>query len=292
MADALPGRPARPEIVNPPSAADHGDPVQVPLSAWERLAGCGWARRAAILAVLAAAWEASARALANPLLVPPLTDVVRSFWTATVDGTLVERGLASCGVLVIGYGTGVAIAAALTALAVSTRLGADLLATLTAVFNPLPAIALVPLALVWFGLGIESLVFVIAHAVIWPVSLAALTGFRAVPETMRMAGQNCGLRGIRFVAWVLVPAAFPAILAGLKIGWAFAWRTLIAAEVVFGSFSRSGGLGRFIDEKRHSLDTPAVFAGLLAIILVGLFVEGVVFRPIERRTVRRWGMQR
>jgi len=91
---------------------------------------------------------------------------------------------------------------------------------------------------------------------------------------------------------VLVPAAFPAILAGLKIGWAFAWRTLIAAEVVFGSFSRSGGLGRFIDEKRHSLDTPAVFAGLLAIILVGLFVEGVVFRPIERRTVRRWGMQR
>jgi NitT/TauT family transport system permease protein len=107
-----------------------------------------------------------------------------------------------------------------------------------------------------------------------------------------MAGQNCGLRGISYVAFLLVPAAFPSILTGLKIGWAFAWRTLIAAELVFGVSSRSGGLGWYIFENRNQLETANVFAGLLAVILIGLVVESVIFRTIEARTVRRWGMQR
>jgi NitT/TauT family transport system permease protein len=135
-------------------------------------------------------------------------------------------------------------------------------------------------------------VFVIVHSVLWAVALNTHSGFQAVPETMRMAGQNYGLRGIRFVAFVLMPAALPAILAGMKIGWAFAWRTLIAAELVFGVSSRSGGLGWFIFENRNQLLIAEVFAGLVAVILIGLFVESVVFRNIELRTVRKWGMQR
>ena len=91
---------------------------------------------------------------------------------------------------------------------------------------------------------------------------------------------------------ILIPAAFPSILAGLKIGWAFAWRTLIAAELVFGVSSRSGGLGWFIFENRNQLETASVFAGLFTVIIIGLLVESVVFRAIEARTVRRWGMQR
>ena len=91
---------------------------------------------------------------------------------------------------------------------------------------------------------------------------------------------------------ILIPAAFPSILAGLKIGWAFAWRTLIAAELVFGVSSRSGGLGWYIFEARSELETDRVFAGLLAVILIGLIVEAVIFRFIEKRTVLRWGMQR
>jgi len=135
-------------------------------------------------------------------------------------------------------------------------------------------------------------VFVIVHSVLWAVALNTHSGFLAVSETMRMAGQNYGLKGIRFVAFVLMPAAFPAILSGLKIGWAFTWRTLIAAELVFGVSSRSGGLGWFIFENRNQLDTAAVFAGLTAVIIIGLVVESVIFRNVERKTVRRWGMQR
>lgn len=159
-------------------------------------------------------------------------------------------------------------------------------------FNPLPAIALLPLALLWFGLGTGSLVFVLVHSVLWPLALTTYAGFQAVPDTLRMAGRNYGLRGPRYVVQLLIPAALPAILSGLKIGWAFAWRTLIAAELVFGATSGQGGLGWYIFQNRNELYTDRVFAGLTMVIALGLLVEGVVFQAIERLTVRRWGMQR
>ena len=150
---------------------------------------------------------------------------------------------------------------------------------------------LLPLALLWFGLGSKSLIFVLIHSVLWPLALNTYAGFRSVPETLRMAGRNYGLRGVRYVALILVPAALPAILSGLKIGWAFAWRTLIAAELVFGASSGQGGLGWFIFQNRNELYTDRVFAGLATVILIGLLVEGLVFTTLERLTVRRWGMQ-
>lgn len=184
------------------------------------------------------------------------------------------------------------LAAVLTTVAVASTAGTRVLSTLTAMFNPLPAIALLPLALIWFGLGTPSLVFVIIHSVLWAVALNTLIGFRGVPETLRMSGRNVGLKGARYVGLILIPAAFPSILAGLKIGWAFAWRTLVAAELVFGVSSRSGGIGWYIFEARNDLDTATVFSGLLAVILIGLVVESVIFRAIEARTVNLWGMQR
>jgi NitT/TauT family transport system permease protein len=123
-------------------------------------------------------------------------------------------------------------------------------------FNPLPAIALLPLAMLWFGLGVPSLMFVMVHSVLWAVALNTHAGFQSISETHRMVGQNYGLRGLRYVGAILIRAAFPSILTGLKIGWAFAWRTLIAAELVFGVSSRSGGLGWFIYENRNLLQTP------------------------------------
>jgi NitT/TauT family transport system permease protein len=265
--------------------------VARPLGPLERIANNTMVRRIVVLIVLAAVWEAYARYSANPLLFPSLTDTLAAFWDATVHGPLIDRTLTSLSVLAMGYAVGLTAAAVFTTLAVSTRVGTDLLSTLTAMFNPLPAIALLPLALLWFGLGAKSLVFVIVHSVLWAVALNTHSGFMSVSPTLRMAGQNCGLRGLRYVTQLLVPAAFPSILTGLKIGWAFAWRTLIAAELVFGASSRSGGLGWFIFENRNQLETPSVFAGLLTVILIGLTVESVIFRSLENATVRKWGMQ-
>ena len=287
----LPLPPLRPEReVTLDTMGAVGD-VARPLTPFERISNITGVRRLAVLVVLCAAWEFYARVAANPLLFPSFTDTMEAWWDALVRGPLLSRTFISLQVLGMGYAIGLALAALFTTIAVSTRVGTDLLSTLTAMFNPLPAIALLPLALLWFGLGATSLVFVIVHSVLWAVALNTHSGFTSVSPTLRMAGQNCGLRGLAYVALLLVPAAFPSILTGLKIGWAFAWRTLIAAELVFGASSRSGGLGWFIFENRNQLETASVFAGLFTVILIGLFVESVIFRAIEKATIRRWGMQ-
>ena len=288
----LPFPPLRPEREITLDAMGAVGDVARPLTTLERLANITAVRRIVVLVVLCTAWEIYARFAANPLLFPSFSDTMEAFWDAVWRGPLIDRTLTSLSVLAMGYAAGLALAALLTTIAVSTRVGNDLLSTLTAMFNPLPAIALLPLALLWFGLGAKSLVFVIIHSVLWAVALNTHSGFTSVSPTLRMAGQNCGLRGLSYVALLLVPAAFPSILTGLKIGWAFAWRTLIAAELVFGASSRTGGLGWFIFENRNQLETASVFAGLFTVILIGLFVESVIFRTIETHTVRKWGMQR
>jgi NitT/TauT family transport system permease protein len=281
----------RPNIYCETLGPDQFGIVEKPLTLAEQIYNQSWLRKIAILIVLGLAWELYARWLNNPLLVPTLSETVRALVSDIVDGTIPARALSSVQVLLIGYATGTALAGLLTVFAISTRIGTDFLETVTAMFNPLPAIALLPLALIWFGLGIGSLVFVLVHSVMWAVALNMLAGFRGVSTTARMVGRNYNLNGLRFVAKILIPAAFPSILAGLKIGWAFAWRTLIAAELVFGVSSGQGGLGWYIFESKNQLDIPNVFAGLLTIILIGLAIENVVFRLIETRTVQRWGMQ-
>lgn len=249
------------------------------------------ARRLIILVVLAAAWEIYARWLDNPLLMPTLTSTFGALFQATLSGELPDRAFTSLRVLITGYALAVGIAILLTAFAAVSRWGSDTLGLLTSMFNPLPAIALLPVALLWFGIGVPSLLFVTIHSVLWPVALACHSGFLSVSPTLRMVGRNLGLSHTRFIVEILMPAAFPQILSGLRIGWAFAWRTLIAAELVFGVSARSGGLGWFIYTNRAQLETGSVFAGLLTVILIGLAVEELIFKTISRSTVERWGQQ-
>lgn len=267
-------------------------PVERKLPLASRLWTQGWLRKGLILIVLAIIWEIAARWQNNDLLLPTFTATAYALVDGIATGELIDKVVISLAVLLQGYAIGVLAAFALTTLAVSTQLGRDVLDTLTSMLNPLPAIALLPLALLWFGLGRGSLIFVLAHSVLWPLALNTYTGFQSVPETLRMAGRNYGLSGLRYVLQILVPAALPAILSGLKIGWAFAWRTLIAAELVFGASSGKGGLGWYIFQNRNELYTDKVFAGLAAVILIGLLIENLVFNTLEKVTVRRWGMQR
>ncbi|UST55376.1 ABC transporter permease [Comamonadaceae bacterium OTU4NAUVB1] len=267
-------------------------PVERVLPLGTRVWSQGWLRKGLILVVLAALWEVAARWQDNDLLLPTFTATARALVEGVASGELIDKVAISLGILLQGYLAGVLLAFALTTLAVSTRIGRDILDTLTSMFNPLPAIALLPLALLWFGLGRGSLVFVLIHSVLWPLALNTYAGFQGVPETLRMAGRNYGLRGLPFVLQILVPAALPAILSGLKIGWAFAWRTLIAAELVFGASSGRGGLGWYIFQNRNELYTDRVFAGLAMVVLIGLLVESLGFATLERLTVRKWGQQR
>jgi NitT/TauT family transport system permease protein len=278
-------------------AADHGDVARA-LSLFERVRDVNAVRKLSILVGLVVLWELYTRiGGVSELILPPFS----STGEALVDALWTENLLTMIGtsmtVLLVGYVIGIFIATMLTTLAVTSRFGSDLLGTLTAMLNPLPAIALLPMALLWFGLGPDAIVFTLLHSVVWPVALNTHTGFLGVSDTQRMVGRNYGLRGITYVAKILIPAAFPSILTGLRIGWAYAWRTLIAAELVFGGSivdtqgTSSGGLGWFIFANQMDLRIPYVFAGLFSVIVVGVLVENVVFRKIEERTVARWGMQ-
>src|SRR3984957_14206025 len=151
---------ARPEVIHEISGADEFGIVEKELTIFERLYNLGWVRKTGLLIVLALLWEGYARYLDNPLLVPTLTDTFRAWREGMESFVLPERILASLQVLAIGYTTGVILAFILTVVAITTRIGTDFLESMTAMLNPLPAIALLPLALIWFGLGPGSLVFV------------------------------------------------------------------------------------------------------------------------------------
>lgn len=265
--------------------------AEKPLSVGERAMNSPALRKSVLLVVLAIIWQVYATWLDNALLFPKFSDTVMALFRSLASGELPRKTGLSLWMLMQGYLIGLLLAGLLTALSISTRVGNDLLETLAAMFNPLPAIALLPLALIWFGLGTPSIVFVVVHSVLWAVALNAHSGFSAVSSTLRMVGRNYGLKTWKYVLYILVPGAFPFLLTGLKVGWAFAWRTLIAAELVFGVSSGQGGLGWFIYENKNNLEMPSVFAGLLTIILIGLCVETLIFKNVENRTVRRWGMQ-
>ncbi len=265
---------ARADVEYAPVAPGQVGDIARRLGLFERLFAHAGVRRALVLVVLAVLWEVYARYLDNSLMFPAFSETVVAMTRDLLSGMLPQAVVSSLKVLLMSYALAIGLAAILTSLAVSTRLGTDVLATLTAM-----------------GLGIQSLMLVIVHSVLWAVSLNTYSGFQAVSQTQRMAGRNYGLRGLNLVLRILIPAAVPSILAGLKIGWAFAWRTLIAAELVFGVSGNSGGLGWYVFQHRNALETPNVFAGLLMVILIGLVVEGLVFRSIEMLTVRRWGMQ-
>jgi hypothetical protein len=189
--------PQRPErVITLADLGAIGDAAR-PLSLPARILRLTAVRRLIVVLVLALLWQFGATYINNALLFPTLTETLAALREAVVDGPLIERTLTSLQVLLMGYTVGLALAGLFTTFAVSTRIGTDVLSTLTAMFNPLPAIALLPLALLWFGLGAKSLVFVIVHSVLWAVALNTHSGFTAVSETLRMAGQNPARRQLR-----------------------------------------------------------------------------------------------
>lgn len=159
--------------------------IEQALPLHERLWRQAWLRKAAILILLAVIWETVARIQNNDLLLPGVIQTARAFFEDLGSGELTQRVERSLWVLVQAYLAGVALAFVFTSLAISSQFGRDLLATLTSMFNPLPAIALLPLALLWFGLGQGSLIFVIIHSVLWALALNTYSGFLSVSPTLR-----------------------------------------------------------------------------------------------------------
>ncbi len=224
------------------------------------------------------------------VMFPSLKTILNSLIDNCVNGELLLRTLYSLELIGEGMLIGIVLAILLTGLAMSSKVCKNFVDTLISFAHPLPGIALIPVIILWFGLGNGSIIFIIVHSVLWPMLLNTMTGFSSVPAIYKQFGQNIGLGKIRLVSGIYIPASLPNIYAGLKIGWARAWRALISAEMVFGATGTASGLGYYILQKRSFMDTPAVFASLIVIVAIGILVEDILFNQLGKHTIGKWGM--
>jgi NitT/TauT family transport system permease protein len=146
----------------------------------------------------------------------------------------------------------------------------------------------VPLALLWFGLTETAMLFVVVMGTLWSILLATDHGVRSVPPIYVRAARTMGSRRLHTLVKVVLPAALPYVLSGMKQGWAFAWRSLMAAEI-YVTMTRNVGLGHMLHYGRELGDMERVLGVMLVIIVIGLIVEKVGFAPVERALHRRWG---
>ena len=163
---------------------------------------------------------------------------------------------------------------------------------IVSVLDLIPGVALVPLAILWFGVGEVTIIVIVVHSVIWPMSRNILDGFSAIPKLYIETGRNIGLKGFGLAFKICIPASCAYIFSGIRVGWARAWRAVISTEMIFGTTSAGAGIGLFIYMKRTNLDIAGVFASLIVIMLIGLIIEYGIFSIIEKHTIRKWGMVR
>lgn len=153
---------------------------------------------------------------------------------------------------------------------------------MAAALHPLPGVALLPVVVIWAGVGLRAVFLIIIHAVLWSLFLNIRSGFRTVDRALVETARNEGATDFQVFRLVLLPCSTEALTTGLQVGWSRGWRALIGAEMVFGAISSLGGIGWYIFERRAFMDTPGIYAGILVVALTGAVVEQLVFRHSEQ----------
>jgi NitT/TauT family transport system permease protein len=240
-------------------------------------------------AVLVVAWEAVVRAkIWSPVLVPSPISVGEYFVAATRDGTLWSATLVTMKRLLIGYAFGLLVGLPLGLLTARFEFMEDTLRVMALGLQTLPSVCWVPLALLWFGQTETAMLFVVVMGTVWSVIIATDNGVRTVPPIYVRAAQTMGSRRLHIWMKVIVPASLPFIVSGMKQGWAFAWRSLMAAEIYVTILS-GFGLGHLLHYGRELNAMDQVIGVMLVIIAIGLLADKILFSPWERFLYRRWG---
>lgn len=191
-----------------------------------------------------------------------------------------------------GLGIGTVLALTFSGLSVVSRTFSAVYNLIVSVFDLLPGVALLPILMITVGANDTSILILVIHSVIWPMSRNMMDGFKATPKMYIEAGKNMGLGTLSLITGVYVPASFASLLSGVKVGWARAWRGLISAEMIFGA-AQSAGIGVYINNARTVwIDYPSVYAAIILIVAVGVLVEYCLFQTLEKATVKKWGMVR
>ena len=244
---------------------------------------------AGFFVVLALVWDALFRVrIWSPVLLPSPWQVVRYLEAAATDGTLVTATVITMRRLLIGYFIGLVVGLPLGLVTARWKLFGDTIGTMALGLQTLPSVCWVPLALLWFGQTEAAMLFVVIMGTLWSVVIATETGVRHVPPIYRRAALTMGSK--RFHIWfkVILPAALPFIVSGMKQGWAFAWRSLMAAEI-FVTILTGFGLGQLLHYGRELSAMEQVIGIMIIIIVIGLLADKIFFSPIEKFLHRRWG---
>lgn len=208
-----------------------------------------------------------------------------NLWARARDGALLHGVLISVRRLLVGYVTSVAIGGAIgLAMAASDRLRAAASPIVTGL-QALPSVCWLPLGLLWFGLSDAAILFVIVLGSALSVAIAIDAGCRNVPPLFVRAARTMGASGFTLYRRVVLPAALPEILTGMRLAWAFAWRSLMAGELLFVT----GGLGHLLEAGRELGDMAQVVAVMIVIIVLGLASEHLLFTRLQERLRVRWG---
>ncbi|MFO0566551.1 MAG: ABC transporter permease [Polyangiaceae bacterium] len=219
-------------------------------------------------------------------VLPSPLAVLASVRDGILGGTLPRAVLTSLLRLVIGYGLASAAGVLLGIGMGRSALLERSVGTLLTGLQSLPSICWMPLALLWFGLNERAILFVVVIATLGTVALAVRDAVLGVPRLWLRAARSMGERGPRLWWRVILPATLPGTLSALRIGWSFAWRALMAGELLFVA----GGLGQVMHVGRELNDMPQVMAGMLVIVVLGLLFDHGLLGVLERRTRRRWGL--
>ena len=257
---------------------------------WQRLLSAVWPV-ALFVGLLLITWEAVYRAGVKPTYaLPSPADVGLVIGEQLRDGTLFEAIGTSVSRGALGFLIALAIGTPLGLLVGRVRIVRRAVGPILSGLQSLPSVAWVPAAIIFFGLGEGAIYAVVLLGAVPSIANGMVSGIDQVPPLFLRVGRVLGARGLASARFVLLPAVLPAYLGGLRQGWAFSWRSLMAAELIVSSPELGLGLGQLLDQGRLLNDMSLVFAGILGILVVGIAVELCLFAPMEKRVLRRRGL--
>lgn len=246
---------------------------------------------AGFFALLLVVWEMLVRAeVWNPILIPSPVAVAQYLLSAAQDGSLLESSWVTTKRLLLGYVFGIVLGLPLGLLTARFKVCQDTLGLMALGLQTLPSVCWVPLALLWFGQTEAAMFFVVVMGTLWSVVIATDNGVRTIPPIYARAARTMGSNGLHTWTRVMLPAALPFVVSGMKQGWAFAWRSLMAAEI-YVTILTGFGLGHLLHYGRELHAMEQVIGVMLIIVLIGLLADKVMFSPWERFLHRRWGTQ-
>jgi len=239
--------------------------------------------------VLVAIWHFLVRAnVWSPVLLPSPASVGEYLFGAIRDGTLLQATVVTVRRLLVGYFIGIAIGLPLGLFTSASKFMEDTIGVLALGLQTLPSVCWIPLALLWFGQTESAMLFVVIMGTVWSVVIATDTGVRNIPPIFARAALTMGSRGLHKWMKVVLPASLPYLVSGMKQGWAFAWRSLMAAEI-YVTILTGFGLGHLLHYGRELHAMDQVIGVMLVIVMIGLVTDKTLFAPIERFLHRRWG---